>query len=107
MDTNPTMQEIIYQCESMDSFIVKLRVHHVFDSEQYQHLIYALTVYEQAISGDALIDRRIAGCLFILNGVLESMAHYYNQHGLEDALKVTNAHAGVWNLIEKIFTGTE
>jgi hypothetical protein len=103
MDINQAMQEIISQCESMDSFIVKLRVHSVFDSEQYQRFIDALLVYEQAISGDALIDRRIAGCLFIDNEVLGSMAHYYNQHGLEEVVKVRNAHAEVWSLIEKIF----
>lgn len=103
MNIDQAIQEITYQCEAMDSFIVKLRVHLEFDAEQYQRLIEALTVYEQAIAGDVLIDRRIAGCLFILNGVLESMAQYYQQHRVEDALKVTNAHAQLWNSIERIF----
>lgn len=103
MNLDQAMQEITYQCESMDSFIVKLRVHRVFDAEQYQRLIDALTVYEQAITGDVLIDRRVAGCLFHLEGVFGSMAQFYQQHGLEDALKVTNAHAELWGLVEKIF----
>lgn len=102
MDANQAMQEIIRQYESMDSFIVRLRVNGVFDSEQYQRLIDALLVYEQAILGDALIDRRIAGCLFIHNEVLGSMTRYYDQHGLEDAVKVRNAHAEMWSLIERI-----
>jgi hypothetical protein len=103
MNINQAVQEIISQCEAMDSFIVKLRVNHVFDSEQYQRLIDALLVYEQEISGDVLIDRRIAGCLFYLDQILESMKHYYAQHELEDGIKVNNAHAEVWELVEKIF----
>lgn len=81
MNLDQAMQEIAYQCEAMDSFIAKLRVRHEFDSEQYQRLIEALTICEQAISGDALIDRRTAGCLFIYNEVLGSMAQYYQQRG--------------------------
>ena len=104
MNTNQAMQEIIKQCEETNGFLVKLRVNSIFDSVQYQSLIEALMIYEQAIAGDDVINRHVAGCIFYLVQVLESMTGFYAQNALENEFKVRNAHAEVWGLAEKVFS---
>lgn len=79
MNVNEAVQEIINQCEEEDGFLLKLRINTIFDAEQYQSLITALAAYEQAIEGDTVINRRIAGCIFYLVQILDSMSNFYAQ----------------------------
>jgi hypothetical protein len=103
MNANEAMQEIINQCEEVDGFLLKLRINTIFDTEQYQSLIAALSAYEKAIEGDTVINRRIAGCIFYLVQILDSMSNFYAQNGLADKEKVKRAHAQTWELAERLF----
>jgi hypothetical protein len=103
MNLNEAMREIINQCEEVDGFLLKLRINTIFDVEQYQSLINALSVYEQGIEGDTFINRRIAGCIFYLVQILDSMSNFYAQKALADEEKVKQAHAQVWGLAERLF----
>jgi hypothetical protein len=102
VNVDQAIQEVMDQCEAMDGFLINLRGNRVLDSEQYQRLIDALLVYEQSILEADVINRRLAGCLFYLVEILGSMASSYAHHALEDAAKVKNAHAEIWELVERI-----
>ena len=103
MDKDQAIQIIIYECQELDGFLVKLRAKREFDSDRFKKLVDAIQIYRDGIVGEDCINRRIAGCLFYLVTIVENMSQHFEHHNLPDKEKVTEAHSEIWNLVESLY----
>ncbi len=102
MDKDQAIQVIIYECQELGGFFVKLRAKREFDSYRLKKLIDAIQIYRDAIIGEDCINRRVAGSLFYIATLLQSVTQHSEKHNLPDKETFSRANAELWDLVESL-----
>lgn len=103
MTKDEAIQVILFECQEMDGFLVKLRSRRDFDAEQFQNLVDAIQIYRDGIIGEDCMNRRVAGSLFYIATLLGDVTQHVEKYNLPDKETISRANAELWNLVESLY----
>ena len=104
---NEVIQRILSQCEDEDSFMVQLHVYKKFDATKYASLVADIKEYQLLLGNNDDINRRVVNCFFHLIEVLERTMRLQTKKSNLSTQEIEDAHAEIWNLIDRILTPSD